>query len=61
MMNPIGWFLENLAECASSSTFAQHQLAAVAALCLQLVDTTGAAHRLLLVGSVQRVYRVAAV
>ena len=58
---PIGRFLENLAECFSSSASAQHELAALAALGRQLVDTTGAARRVLFVGSVLRVYRVAAV
>ena len=57
---PIGLFLENLVECVSSS---QHELAALAALGLPLLDTTGAARRVLFasVGSVLRVYWVAAV
>ena len=57
IMFPLGCF--NLAEGVSSSASAQHQLTAVAALGQHLVDTTGAASRLLFVGSVQRVYFVA--
>ena len=50
---PIGLFLENLTEGVTSSASAQHQLEAVAALGRPLVDTTGAARRVLFVGSVQ--------
>ena len=54
-------FLENLAKCVSSSASDQHQLAAVAALGQPLVETTGAASRVLFLGGVQWGYCVAAV
>ena len=57
----MGLFLENLAERVSSSASAQHELAALAALGLPLVDTIGAARLVLFVGSVLWVYGVAAV
>ena len=55
-------FLENLAEGVSSSASAQRLwLLCVAVLCTPLVDTTGTASHVLLVGSVQQAYCVAAV
>ena len=59
----MGLFLENLAEGFSSSARAQHQLSVVEVLGQPLVHTTGTASCVLpvFVGSVKRVYGVAAV
>ena len=59
----IGLVLENLAGCVSSSASAQLQQVpqAVAALGQPLVDTTAAARRVLLVGSIQLEYCAAPV
>ena len=51
-------FLENLAECVSSSFSAQHELKALAALGRPLADTTGEASRVLYVGGVVGVLSV---
>ena len=56
-----GCFLENMAECVSSSASAQLELAPEAALGQPFVDTTTAAHLVLFVGSVPCVYSAATV